>query len=100
MCANWILQENIKPLLGTISRFVGAELNNWDWDAITLGLKNTDHEHGQWFDYQFQARDSVKVRLALERGTELLFVELESNPRIELQCEVALSIMQDYRLKP
>ena len=99
MYAGWVLEENIKPLLETVTGFAGAKLDDWDWDAITLGLKSTNHEHGQWFDYQFQGNESVKIRLAQERGTEVLFVEVESIPRIESQCGVALSIMQNYRLK-
>jgi len=99
MYAAWILEENIKPLLETVARIAGAQLDNWDWDATTVGLKNTDHERGQWFDYQFQGNHSVKIRLAREHGTSVLFVELESNAQIESQCAVALTIMADYRLQ-
>ena len=99
MCTDWILEENIKPLLETVAGFAGTKLDKWDWDAITLGLKSTHHEDDQWFDYQFKGDHSVNIRLAREPGTSVLFVEVESNPQIESQCAVALSIMGEYRLQ-
>ena len=99
MCGSWMLVENIRPFLEIIAGLVGTEVDGWDWDAIALGLKDTDHELGRWFSYQFTgARGSISLRLALESGTSLFFATVESDNATEAKCDVVVNILQHYRL--
>lgn len=42
--ANWIYEENLKPLLETLSCFVGYSFDESDWVAVSTGIINTNDE--------------------------------------------------------
>jgi hypothetical protein len=100
MTTGWIDETNLKPFLETVAQFAGYELNNWDWDAINYGVKSSDHERGRWFIYEIEGVQSVTIRLAIDPGTAVLFVEIDSEPPVESKADVAIVIMQSYRLLP
>jgi hypothetical protein len=98
MASGWIIDVNLRPFCEIVGAFSGAGLDSWDWDAIHLGVKETDVEKNAWFDYEFVGKHPVKIRVAHDVGTSVLFVDAMANEEIESKVRVAIEIMQSYRL--
>lgn len=99
MIANWICEENLKPLLEVVSTFIGYSFDDSDWTAISEGIKNTNVEQDRWYDYALIADQTVKVKIAEDVDAGLIFVQLESEKDIEAKAEVAIGIFQEYTVK-
>ena len=98
MASGRIIDENLRPFCEIVAAYSGAGLDSWDWDAIHLGVKGTDVEKNAWFDYEFVGEHPIKIRVAYDVGTSVLFVDAMANEEIELKVRVAIDIMQSYRL--
>jgi hypothetical protein len=41
-----IWQENLRPMFEFASQLVGYQFDDLDWDAVALGVRETDYEAG------------------------------------------------------
>jgi hypothetical protein len=96
---NWILDENLGPMLEFVSGLAGYEFGDVDLDAVTLGARETDVEKHEWFSYPLVGRHSLAFEVARDPGSSVVFVRVASDEdQIEPQIEAAVSLMQTYRL--
>ena len=96
---NWIYEENLRPMLDFASGLAGYDFGDLDWDALTLGARETDVEKHEWFSYPLVGRRSLAFEVARDPGSGVAFVRVASDDgQIELQIEAAVSLMQTYRL--
>ncbi len=94
----WILEENLKPLLETLSGFIHYRFDDWDWTAIRFGIINTDAGKNQWYEYPLIGEQTVLVKIAMDPGSSVVHVEMQSEPGVEEKAEVAMEIFQTYRV--
>lgn len=95
----WIPEENLKPLLETVSGFIRYELDEWDWTAISFGITHTNSDREEWYEYPLVGDQTIEVSIAADWGSGLIFIHMQSDPKIEEKCEIAMGIFQEYTLK-
>ncbi len=66
MMANWILFENLKPFCEVCAWISGYIFDDFDWDAISHGIKTSDNKSGLWFSYEFAGANTISFRLSFE----------------------------------
>ena len=98
MSSGWIIANNLKPFCETVATFGGYGFDDSDWDAIATGVKRTDYEQGNWFEYEMQGDSPVTLKIARDPGTSVLFVAVEADAAIQARMTVAIEIMQTYHL--
>ncbi len=94
----WINKDNLKPFIETLSGFVGYRLDDWDWDAIFYGVRDTNDEEDRWYEYELIGDRKFKVRLARDAESDLIFVLVEADKDLEEKAAIAAEIMQSYYL--
>jgi hypothetical protein len=99
MVADWIWQDNLEPFLTTLGWVVGYSIDEDDSQAIKTGLLETDGDLLRWCSYEFAAASIVKFKLAIDRGTEVLQVEVDSPTELEPRVEMAVAIFQHFHLR-
>jgi hypothetical protein len=96
MVANWILEENLKPLLETVSEFVDYKFDEWDWAAVSTSIINTNDETDEWYEYQLIGEQTVHIKIANDPGSGVVHVQMQSASDIEGKIGVAIGIFQKY----
>ena len=98
MLESWILKRNLKPFIETVSGFVGYGFDTWDWDAIRCGVKGTDIEADRWYAYELLGERLIKLLLASDPGSSVVFVRVDADKDLEDYAEVAVNIIGTYEL--
>jgi hypothetical protein len=99
MVASWILQDNLEPFLTTLSWVVSYSIDDDDWQAIRTDLLETDGDLLRWCSYEFGGNHQVRFRLAVDRGTEVMQVQVDAPIELEPQVALAVSIFQHFHLR-
>jgi hypothetical protein len=98
MPTEWILVGNIIPFLDILGCLVGAELDDADIEVITAGLMKSDSEGGHWFELALSGFNSVKVKIAIKKGTSIAFISTDGRPEIRKSLSAVILLLQRYRL--
>jgi hypothetical protein len=98
MICDWIYSDNLKPLVEILSRFAGYEFDGGDWTALEFGVIDTNYEQDRWFRFEFVGSHSIRVEFAMDPGSEVLFVRIESDWETAPQIDVIVPLLQSYRL--
>src|SRR5262245_42665133 len=98
MIKDWICEENLNPFLEIIAGHAGYGFGPDDWTAIRFGIQDTDEERGRWYEYEFPASQPMRLRLARDPGSSVLFVCTESDAETERTIQEVFRIAQRYRL--
>ena len=98
MPSDWIIEDNLKPLLETLATFAGYSLDAWDWDAVQLGIKGTDVERGDWYEYELSGNRPVRIRIAKDVGSSVIFIDVNVDGELDAKVAAAMEIMQTYHL--
>jgi hypothetical protein len=94
----WIWHENLRPMFEFASQLVGYEFDDLDWDAVALGLRQTDYEARRWFEYPLSGRPSLTLEAALDTGTSVAWIRAPTEGEMGLRLEVAADVMAEYIL--
>gem|GEM_PF-2857237 len=95
---NWILENNLKPLMEMLSHWAKYTFEPDDWDAIHYGIQESNRETNKWFDYILSGVEPVSIRLAADPGSSVVHVRIECSPSLAAKAGVALELMQNYKL--
>lgn len=95
---SWIIEDNLKPFVETLSGFVGYRFDDWDWDAIYYGVRDTNKEVDRWYEYELIGDRKMKLCLARADGSFPIFVRVEADKDLEEKAAIAADIMCDYWL--
>ncbi len=98
MVEGWILEQNSWPFIETAASFVDVTPDEHDKQAIEHGLSNTDFEQDHWFDYSFGSSPALSVSLALDVGTEVLFVRADADEDVTVKLGVIIDVFSNYRV--
>lgn len=93
---SWIIEDNLKPFVETLSGFVGYSFDEWDWDAIYYGVRDTNEEVDRWYQYELIGDRKMKLWLARADGSFPIFVRVEADKDLEEKAAIAAGIMQSY----
>ena len=94
----WILEGNLRPMVEFASYVVGYEFDDIDWDAVALGLRDTDVEKEAWFEYPLVGDRSLSLKVALSPGEIVAWVWVDTDPELETRLMDAAVLMADYSL--
>jgi hypothetical protein len=61
---DWINEERLHGFLDHAARVVGYSFDETDWAAVSNGLRNTDDDRGQWYEYTFVGRKQLLFAVA------------------------------------
>jgi len=81
------------------SSLVGYEFDTLDWDAVAIGLRDTDVERQQWFEYPLSGRQSLALKVALDPGSSVVFVEAEADGALAARLDAAAELMATFWLR-
>jgi hypothetical protein len=94
MVAGWILQDNLEPFLTTLSWVVGYSIDDDDWQAI-----NNDLLDGGGGSYEFAGHDELTFDIAIDSGSDVLKVTVDTPVELEPQVELAIAVFQQFHLR-
>ena len=63
---SWIRRENLRPFFEFAAWSVGYTFDGLDWDAVALGIRDTDYDDHQRFEYPLSGRQSVATHAAVD----------------------------------
>ncbi|MEV7713132.1 hypothetical protein [Streptomyces sp. NPDC088270] len=88
--SGWIWQRNLAALMMLLSRYVGSDFDDTDWDTVAAGLETTnDEDPDGWFTYPLAGSTaSLEVRLANAVGSEVLSVVVAGAESAELRLRI------------
>ena len=99
MISCWIYEENLKPLMETVSLFIDYNFDGRDWLAISNGIRDMDGEKDIWYEYQLIGNQTIAVKIANDPGSSVVMIQLQRAPDIEEKIQVATFIFQNYRVE-
>ena len=74
----WILPENLPLFLARMYTFIGYNFEEWDWDAIRFGIRDTNIQQGRWYKYSLSAKPPVELSFAGAEDAKRLHVKVET----------------------
>ncbi|MFF4901843.1 hypothetical protein [Streptomyces sp. NPDC001068] len=93
--AGWIWSRNLRAFLELLSRYVGYDFDETDWQAIEAGVQETDDEvSGSWYRYAVVGTNAtVQVALARAVGGEEVSVSVTGaeTPELQLRTDTLMS---------
>lgn len=95
----WVLEENLLPFLTTIGWIVGYTFDQDDWTAISNGIGETDQEADRWYEYEMAGRRRLKLAIARDPGSSVVFVRVQTEAVLESQVNLAIEIFARFRLR-
>ena len=97
---DWIFEKNLRPVLEIVSRMVGYQFDQEDWNVVRFGVRDSNSEKNQWYEYPL-GESHVTARLRRNAGSAVIDIELEGM-REDLLDRIGLviSVAQDYDLVP
>ncbi|MER5462510.1 hypothetical protein ABT010_17895 [Streptomyces sp. NPDC002668] len=86
----WIWQRNLAAFMELLSRYIGSDFDETDWDTVALGLEATDDEDPDCrYAYPLAgATASLEVRLANAVGSDVLSVVVAGAWSSELRLRI------------
>lgn len=98
MIKNWIREGNLEPFLRTLAFHAGYEFDAEDWSDIHRGLRDTDSEQELWYEYGFDGKHPLQMKLARDPGVAIVYVQVDADTEIEQATKIVFGIMQHYQL--
>ncbi|HZZ43687.1 MAG TPA: hypothetical protein VFE58_12175 [Tepidisphaeraceae bacterium] len=96
--APWIFLDNLRPFVSFIAHRAGYNLHSDESLAIEMGVRSSNAEAEHWYDYEILGKQRVKLRLATDSGSNVLWWRADCAPPLLEAIDVAAAIMQNYRL--
>ena len=72
----WILENDLIPFIELLSEASNYSFDENDETAIQLGVKETDYETELWYEYSLETDSEIKLKLAKDLGTDVVFFEI------------------------
>ena len=98
MQERWIYEANLRPFFEFAAARVRYDFDDLDWDAITTGLRATDVDAEQWFDYPVAGRETITVSIADDRHSDVVWIAARGSRETTAVLELAAELMQRYVL--
>jgi hypothetical protein len=98
MIQTWIWRDNLMPILDLLASVAGYQLDSYDSDAITEGVRGTDCDADRWFEFEFTGRVKFRVRIADDPGTNVRMLKVESPSDCNEIISTLFEVAQRYRL--
>lgn len=95
---SYVPAPNLIPLCQILAGFVSYEFDEFDSDAISYGIENTEAESDQRFDYEFAGVESISISIANDSGTSMTHVRISSPAHLFERVETVLEIATTYGL--
>jgi hypothetical protein len=58
--------DNLEPFLTAVGWVVGYRFDADDWQAVSQGIRDTDAEGGQWYEYEFHGQRPTAFAVAYD----------------------------------
>ena len=100
--ANWIVLENLNPLLEEIAEMAGESLDEGIHRVFVDDIKESDADASpeRWATCLFDGPNPITAHLAIDRDAGLLSVRLELGDHASRQANSLLGLMQRYTFVP
>jgi hypothetical protein len=92
----WIPQANLSLFLERVSTLIGYGFDDWDWDAIRFGVRDTDLKQDRWYEYELSGKPPVELAFAKAEDAKRLRVKVETEDRTAVRINALTRIMQCY----
>jgi hypothetical protein len=97
---NWVWHQNIRALVDVLTRLSRYELSESEWEAIRLGVEQSDSDATppRWYKFELRGKHNLQLNIGHDKGTDVVQVRLELPDSIALKAEVALDLMNQFIL--
>lgn len=100
MVSNWIWSEaNLEPMIESIAFLAGYDLLPDEVTALRYGVADSDAEQDQWYEYEFNGDESIKLRLGQDVGTDVLHVRIDCSETFKPIAETLVFVFQKFRVR-
>lgn len=96
---HWIWRFNLEFVLIELSAASGYDYAQTDREAILFGLKGTDSEQEQYFEYSFIEESQIDFAIAEEPGTDLFMFLVNCQPETASSIEYILHLASTYDIR-
>jgi hypothetical protein len=94
----WVWSGNVRTGLEYVSRWVGYEFDDTDWQAVENGLPDTSAEEPErWYDYPIVGSPQLVVLVAVNPGADPVDIRVqgEMDDILAVRIETLLSVLAD-----
>jgi hypothetical protein len=95
---HWFYEENLRPVSEILASYARYEFDPSDWDAIEAGVRSTDSERGNLYDYTFFGRDTVKASFARDPGSSVVWIDWSAPPELDTRIQALVDIAAHWIL--
>ncbi len=92
----WIPESNLLLFLERVSARIGYRFEDWDWDAIRFGIRDTDLNQDRWYAYELSGTPPIAFAFARTEEAGRLRVNVAAEERMAVRIDALARIMQCY----
>ncbi len=96
--SGWVWSGHVRTALQWISRWVGYDFDDTDWQVVEDALPRTSWEPPeQWYDYPIIGTPTLTAYVAREPGADPVGIRVQGtlDPILTTQIETLLSLLAD-----
>ncbi len=86
MVADWLFKDNLQAFLTVLSWLASYDIAPDELAVIEDGVRGTDADKNQWYDFEFAGKKRVKFSLAIDPGTSVVHVRLDAPADLVPRC--------------
>jgi len=97
--SRWIFDTNLEPFLNVLSWMVKYKFEYWDWEVISNGVLHTGVEADKWYDYEFSGEITVKMRIARDVGSSVVWVDVDLPDKYQATYKIVTETFCNFLLE-
>lgn len=95
---SYIPENNLLPLCQILANVAQYRFDDWDYSAVANGINGTNSENGLRFDYPLEGTDLIRLSIAKETCTAMVYVQVTFPGHLVGHVETALDIATEFGL--
>jgi hypothetical protein len=94
----WVYEDNLRAFLTVVGWIVGYSFDADDWFAVSSGVRESDAEANQWYEYELVGDHRAALRIGIDAGAEVVHVRCDVSPELQSQVRLASEIFAHFRV--
>jgi hypothetical protein len=96
----WVCAVNVRTAMEYLSRWVGYEFDDWDWQAIEFALPGTSWDEEKWYDYPIVGSPALTVLVAHSPDADPVGVRVRGDIDDILQARIETLLLVLANVRP
>ncbi len=99
MATEWLYRENLAAFISVLGWLAEYDTAPDELTAIDYGVRETNAEADQWYEYEFVGLHRIAFSLAADPGTSVVHVRIEAPTDLKPKIDMAIAIFAHFHLQ-